>query len=81
MFPLCEVGLLSRVWGAKPVGYVWGHEGFGGAFAWFWSSGEVERDLIITGTTNNEGRAYGDLVMTAVQQTRKLIPYPVSITS
>lgn len=76
-----QVGLLSRFWGAKPVGYVWGHEGFGGAFAWFWSSGEVERDLIITGTTNNEGRAYGDLVMTAVQQTRKLIPYPVSITS
>lgn len=76
-----QVGLLSRIWGQKPVGYVWGHEGFGGAFAWFWSSGQVERDLIITGTTNNEGRAYGDLVMTAVQETRKLIPNPVSITS
>jgi hypothetical protein len=32
-----EVGLLSRFWGAKPVGYVWGHEGFGGAFAPLWT--------------------------------------------
>jgi len=68
-----QVGFLSRIWGNKTVGYVWGHEGFGGAFAWYWSSGTVEQDIIITGTTNNEGRSYGDLVMAAVQQTRKMI--------
>ena len=38
--------------------------------------------IIITGTTNNEGRAYGDLVMTAVQQMQRLIlSNPVTITS
>lgn len=74
-----QVGLLSRLRGNKAAGYVWGHEGFGGAFAWYWSNDE--RDIIITGTTNDEDQAYGDLVMAAVQQVPKLLQTPVIITS
>jgi len=78
-----QIGFFSmtRLWSNKPVGFLWGHEGFGGAFAWYWTHSGLEKGIIITGTTNNEGRAYGDLVMTAVQQMQKLIQTPVTITS
>jgi len=50
----------------KLRGYVWGHEGFGGAFALQWVGPDENQTAIITGTTNNEERSYSDLVMGVV---------------
>ncbi|CAE7225735.1 unnamed protein product [Symbiodinium necroappetens] len=46
----------------KPRGFIWGHEGFGGAFSWCWVPGDSRPDVIISGSTNNEGRSYGVLI-------------------
>ena len=58
-----QVGLFQRLFfKRRPRGYVWGHEGFGGAFAWCWVPGDNGSEVIITGTTNNENRSYGMLI-------------------
>ncbi|CAE8614369.1 unnamed protein product, partial [Polarella glacialis] len=50
-------GCLSGRARRKLEGHLWGHMGFGGAFAWQWDSpGHPGDGAIITGTTNNEAR-------------------------
>jgi len=64
-----QSGLLTRLFSKqKPRGYIWGHEGFGGAFAWCWVPGHGRPNVIITGTTNNEARAYGMLIEQLVDE-------------
>ncbi|CAJ1353352.1 unnamed protein product [Effrenium voratum] len=53
----------------RPEGYIWGHEGFGGAFAWNWVPTSAP-GMVITGTTNNEQRSYMDLVLAVLQSTQ-----------
>jgi len=65
-----QVDLLGKLFhGGRPQrrGYVWGHEGFGGAFALQWVGPDKDQRAILTGTTNNEARSYGDLVMAVVK--------------
>ena len=58
-----QVGLFRRWFSKrKPRGFLWGHEGFGGAFAWCWVPGDNHPEVIITGSTNNEARSYGTLI-------------------
>ncbi|CAJ1353353.1 unnamed protein product [Effrenium voratum] len=66
-----QAGFFERFSRSKPRGYIWGHEGFGGAFAWYWVPGPEEDGLILTGTTNNEVRNYGDLIVKVVKQVQK----------
>ena len=59
---------------SKPRGFVWGHEGFGGAFVWCWAPGENKPEVIITGTTNNENRSYGLLINQLVEDLEPELP-------
>ena len=64
--PAIEYGLgLFRVFVAPAYGHVWGHDGYGNSFAYYWP----ERDATLTGTLNQAlGNDWWPLLRAAVEE-------------